>query len=449
MKTRHCLYAILLAGALCLPGVDSVTTQPLVAQNFKDQADVQWAAAPDHADWLYKTGEKAYINVQVLLHGMPQDGIEIRYSLGQDELDDDTNGTVTLKDGRAVIPVGTMKKPGFRDCRMQCTIDGKTYKNHLKVGFSPERLEPYTKLPSDFQEFWKGVLEEQAAVPMKPEVTYEPSYSNDLVDCYLVKLKCFRSGEYYIYGYLTKPKKEGHYPVVVCPPGAGVKPMNPLKTLFYAESGCIRFDMEIHGINPALSAADYSGITHAFGDHDAHGYLANGITDRDTYYMKKVYAACVRAVDYVVSLPEWDGRNVWVQGGSQGGALTVILAALDPRVTAASVNHPALSDMAAYVEKGRTGGYPHFGRKYKDVKLTDQVVRTLAYYDVVNFARFVKCPVYMTWGFNDNVCPPTTSYCVWNTLTCPKESLITPINEHWVSEDTRHRQLKWFQNQQK
>jgi cephalosporin-C deacetylase-like acetyl esterase len=165
--------------------------------------------------------------------------------------------------------------------------------------------------------------------------------------------------------------------------------------------------------------------------------------------MKRVYAACVRVVDYMTSLPEWDGRNVWVQGGSQGGALTVVLAGLDSRVTAASVNHPALSDMAAYAESGRTGGYPHFGRKYKDVTLTKDVIRTLAYYDVVNFARFVKCPVFMTWGFNDNVCPPTTSYCVWNTLTCPKESLITPINEHWVSTETRYAQLRWFQSQQK
>ncbi len=450
MNSKHILHSLLLAGCLLTPAIPNLTIQPVSAQNFGNQTDVQWAAVPNHADWLYKTGEKATISVQVLLHGMPQDGLEIAYSLGQDELDDDTRGTVTLRNGRAEIPVGTMKKPGFRDCRMTCTIDGKTYKNHLKVGFSPEKLTPYTKLPSDFQTFWQGVLDVQSRVPMSPVVTYEPRYSTDKVDCYLVKLKCFRSGgDYSVYGYLTKPKAEGKYPVVICPPGAGVKPMDPLKTLFYAEQGCIRFDMEIHGINPAISADDYKGISQAFGGHDAFGYLANGINSRDTYYLQRVYAACVRVVDYMVSLPEWDGNNVWVQGGSQGGALTVVLAALDPRVTAASVNHPALSDMAGYAEQGRTGGYPHFGRKYKDVQLTPAVINTLAYYDVVNFARFVKCPVYMTWGFNDNTCPPTTSYCVWNALTCPKDSLITPINEHWVSTETRHRQLDWFKQHQK
>jgi Acetyl esterase (deacetylase) len=52
--------------------------------------------------------------------------------------------------------------------------------------------------------------------------------------------------------------------------------------------------------------------------------------------------------------------------------------------------------------------------------------------------------VFMTWGYNDNVCPPTTSYSVYNVLTCPKEALLTPVNEHWVSTETRYDQLDWI-----
>ena len=79
------------------------------------------------------------------------------------------------------------------------------------------------------------------------------------------------------------------------------------------------------------------------------------------------------------------------------------------------------------------------------MKLDKQTIETLAYYDVVNFARLVKCPVYLTWGYNDNTCPPTTSWIVWNTLTCEKESYITPINEHWISTETRYRQMRFLQ----
>lgn len=97
--------------------------------------------------------------------------------------------------------------------------------------------------------------------------------------------------------------------------------------------------------------------------------------------------------------------------------------------------------MAAY-SAGLTGGYPHFNRI--EGMLTENNMKTMAYYDVVNFARHVKADTYMTWGYNDNTCPPTTSYAVWNTLNCPKEALLTPINEHWTSDDTEYGQMEWM-----
>jgi len=81
--------------------------------------------------------------------------------------------------------------------------------------------------------------------------------------------------------------------------------------------------------------------------------------------------------------------------------------------------------------------------------LTPEKVKTLAYYDVVNFARFVRCNTYLTWGFNDDVCPPTTSYRVYNLIQAPKEALITPINEHWTSDDTEYGHMLWIKKQVK
>ncbi|MDL2247452.1 acetylxylan esterase [Bacteroides sp. OttesenSCG-928-J23] len=421
----------------------------LQAQNYPYRDNMLWVTTPDHADWLYKTGEKATVRVEVYEYGIPLDGVELHYSIGQDCLDADTHGTVVLKEGKAKITIGTMKQPGFRDCRMSVELDGLTHKHHVKVGFSPEKITPYTQLPDDFDSFWQQAMEAQTAnSPLKPVVTFIEEYSSDKVDCYLVKLPCYEPNRY-IYGYLTKPKQPGKYPVVVSPPGAGVKPMNPSKFMFYAESGCIRLDLEIHGIDPSLDADTYNDISRAFGNHHGNGYLANGIHHRDAYYMKKVYLGCVRAVDFLCTLPEWDGRNVIAMGGSQGGALAIVVAALDKRITACVANHPALSDMAGYAREGGTGGYPHFGRKYKHIELTPQVIRTLAYYDVVNFARRLSVPTFITWGFNDDVCPPTTSYAVYNVMTCPKEALITPINEHWTSDATNRRQLEWIKKQLK
>ena len=415
-----------------------LAAMPLWAENYPYRSDVLWVTVPDHADWLYETGEKAKVEVQFYKYGIPQDGLEVAYEIGGDMMPADKSGTVTLKDGRAVISMGTMNQPGFLDCRLSATVDGKKYKHHVKIGFSPEKLQPYTKLPADFNAFWEKNLAEAAKCPMKYTIEPAPEYSSEKSDCYLIKLQCFRPGSY-IYGYLTRPKAAGNYPVVLCPPGAGVKTIKePKRHIYYADEGCIRLEMEIHGLNPTMSAEEFKEISSAFGN-----YLVNGIDNRDNYYMKKVYLACVRAIDYLTSLPDWDGKNVIVQGGSQGGALALITAGLDKRVTACVANHPALSDMAGYKAE-RAGGYPHLFKNYQGMD-TPEKINTLAYYDVVNFAKQIKVPVYMTWGYNDNTCPPTTSYIVYNVLDCPKEALITPINEHWTSEATEYGHLKWIQ----
>ena len=414
------------------------------AENYPYRSDVLWVTVPNHADWLYKTGEEATVEVQFYKYGIPQNGVTVSYELGGDMMPSEIKGTIVLKNGKAVIPMGTMSEPGFRDCRMTATVDGKTYKHHIKVGFSPEKIRPYTQIPADFGDFWNKSKAELAKVPLIYTKELVKEYCTDQMDCYLVKLQVNERGQA-IYGYLFYPKhaKEASCPVVLCPPGAGIKTIKePLRHKYYAEHGCIRFEIEIHGLNPKMPTEDFKDISNAFNGKE-NGYLNNGLDNRDNYYMKRVYMACIRSIDLLVSLPEWDGRNVVVQGGSQGGALALVAAGLDPRVTACIANHPALSDMAGYMA-GRAGGYPHFFR-VAGMDTPDKL-NTMAYYDVVNFARSIKVPTRMTWGYNDDVCPPTTSYAVYNVLQCPKEALITPINEHWTSEDTEYGHLTWMLN---
>lgn len=332
----------------------------VAAENYPYRSDVLWVTVPDHADWLYKTGEKAKIEVQFYKYGVPQDGVEVLYELGGDMMPSDTKGTVKLKNGKVVISMGTMKEPGFRDCRLTAKVGGKTYSHHIKVGFSPEKLQPYTQLPSDFNEFWNKTKAEAAQFPLTYTKEYVKKYSTDKMDCYLIRLQLNKQNQC-IYGYLFYPKAEGKYPVVLCPPGAGIKTIKgPMRHKYYAEEGCIRFEIEIHGLNPELDEDTFGEISRAFSSRE-NGYLVNGLDSRENYYMKRVYLACVRSIDLLTSLPEWDGKNVIVQGGSQGGALALITAGLDKRVTACVANHPALSDMAGY-KAGRAGGYPHLLR---------------------------------------------------------------------------------------
>ncbi|MGL4992718.1 MAG: acetylxylan esterase [Bacteroidales bacterium] len=418
----------------------------LKAGNYPHRSDVLWVTTPSSSDWLYKTGEMATIDLQLFRYGLPQDGLEVSYELSNELMPIDRSGKVTLRDGRASISIGTMKSPGFRDCKLSVNIGGKSYKHHIKVGFSPDKLEPYTKMPDDFMEFWDMQRGELSKFPLRFSQQKIDRYSTNDIDCFLIKLDINNRGQA-IYGYLFKPKAEGKYPVVLSPPGAGIKSIkDPMRRKYYPENGFIRFEIEIHGLNPEWSDEVFKEINSAFNARD-NGYLVNGLDSRENYYMKRVYLGCLRAVDFLTSLPDWDGRNVAVQGGSQGGALAMVVAGLDSRVTACVANHPALSDMAGYKAE-RAGGYPHFFTKRVGMD-TPEKIKTMAYYDVVNFARLIKAPTRLTWGFNDDVCPATTSYIVYNVLNCPKEALITPVNEHWTSEETEYSHMEWIKKQLK
>ena len=414
----------------------------LNAENYPYKSDYLWVTVPNHADWLYKTGEQASVEVQFYKYGIPRDGV-VEYAIGNDLMEPDTKDTVTLKNGRGVIKAGTAKKPCFRDIRLTMKLDGTTYNHHVKIGFSPDKIMPYTKEPKDFWAFWQDNLKDAAKYPLKFTKTPCPEYSNDKTDCYLVRIDLNRQHQV-MYGLLMMPKnaKIGSYPVVLSPPGAGIKRIKePNSKDYYPEHGVIRLIMEIHGQNPLMPEEYFEGVRSAF-DGRTKGYLYQGIDSRDHYYMKHVYLGLVRCIDFLTLLPEWDGRNVITQGGSQGGALALITAALDPRVTLCVANHPALSDMAAAAEEGRPHGYPHFSKQ--EGFLTPQHLQTLPYFDVCCFAPYIKAQTYMTWGYNDNTCPPTTSYAVWNQLKCKKESLITPVNEHWTSDATNRQQLDWI-----
>ncbi len=439
--TLHKRLKTLLLTALCC-----LTAGSAVAENYPYRSDVLWVTVPDHADWLYKTGEKATVEVQFYKYGIPRDGV-VEWEVGTDLLPADNKGTVQLKNGRARINMGTAKKPCFRDLRLTMKLDNKTYQHHVKVGFSADKIQPFTQEPKDFWSFWQKSLEEAKSFPMHYTKEYVKEMSNEKVDCYRMKIDLDRQ-RHAFYAYLLMPHgaKAGQCPVVLTPPGAGVKTIKDgTARRFYPENGFIRLAIEIHGMNPTMTDEQWKEINAAFNNRD-NGYLRQNLESREQYYMRHVYLGLVRCIDVLTSLPEWDGRNVFIQGGSQGGALALIGTALDPRITACAANHPALSDMAAG-STGQTSGYPHFTQE--SGAYSAACMKTLPYYDVVNFVRHIQQPVYMTWGYNDNTCPPTTSYAVWNVLTGPKESLITPINEHWTSDATDRLQMEWMKKHMK
>ena len=87
-------------------------------------------------------------------------------------------------------------------------------------------------------------------------------------------------------------------------------------------------------------------------------YWTINLDDKDNYYYKRVYLGCVRAVDFIESLDYFNGDNIGVTGGSQGGALSIVTAGLDDRIDYLAAFYPALSDLTGFLH-GRAGGWPH------------------------------------------------------------------------------------------
>ncbi|MGV3588931.1 MAG: acetylxylan esterase [Adhaeribacter sp.] len=400
---------------------------------------IHFVLTPSTSDWNYRVNQPASVDVQVLKFGVPLENVNISYEIGPEMLAPDKQGNLTLKKGTGKIDLGTSKQPGFRQLTVKTEYQGKTYSDQVKVGFSPEKIEPTVTLPADFRQFWDNAKAEAAKVPMDAIITPLPQHSTTTVEVYLVNLQNYKKG-LRLYGYLCKPKAPSKYPILFSPPGAGVKSMLP--SIALAEAGFISFNTEIHGISPQLDNQTYASISNAFGD-----YWFNKLDDHDNYYYKSVYLGCVRAIDFLTSLPEYDGNNVMVTGGSQGGALAIVTAALDKRVKSLVAFYPALSDITGYLH-GRAGGWPHLlSPRNQQINNTPAKLRTISYYDVVNFARQINIPGFYSWGYNDNTCPPTSVFAAVNAIKAPKTVVITPITGHWRFEETNQESLEWLKKQ--
>lgn len=374
----------------------------------------------DHKDWTYKVGETAKFSIQVIQYGNLMDNVTVDYEAGPEALPDIQKQGIVLKNGKLEL-TGTMKVPGFYRVRVWAVVDGRRYEGLATAGFEPEKIQPTVKEPADFDAFWTKAIEDARRFSLDPKITLMPERCTGDVNVYHISFlnDGFSSR---IYGMLAVPKKPGKYPAILKVPGAGIRPYTGDARL--ASLGFITLEIGIHGIPVTLDPQVYLDLNGGA----LAGYNSVKMNDRNTHYYKRVYVGCVRAVDFIFSLPEFDGTNVAVTGGSQGGALTIVTAGLDRRIKYAAGLYPALCDHTGYLNK-RAGGWPHY---FRNAEPKPGEVETLQYYDVVNFARRITVPGFYTWGYNDLTCPPTSMYSAYNVITAPKELHIFQETGHWT-----------------
>lgn len=377
---------------------------------------------PMDGTWDLNVGDNAAFEIRVLQNNVPVKSGEVSYEVSEDMMPARLRGKAKVKNGVAIIDGGTMKVPGFLRCNVVYRAEnGWEYSSKGTIAFSKDKIEPTTQCPQDFGKFWETMMSQARDCGLTPRMTLMPEMCTDNVNVYHVSYAVGHVNRRF-YGMLAVPKKNGKYPAVVVYPGAGVHKIGP--AMEFAERGVISLSIGIHGIPLDMDVDVYENL-----DWGAlQGYQYANMNNRDNFYYRRVVQGAVRAVDFVLSLPECNGCLA-TYGGSQGGYLSIAVASLHPAVKFLTAHFPAMSDLEGYLH-GRAGGWPHMLKDEWNRK--PEIVSTLRYFDTVNFAKGVKCPGFYTYGYNDMVCPPTSTTAVFNTIKAPKERMIVPTTEHYT-----------------
>lgn len=76
----------------------------------------------------------------------------------------------------------------------------------------------------------------------------------------------------------------------------------------------------------------------------------------------------------------------------------------------------------------------------------DDLYRMLSYFDTKNFTDKIKCPLYMSFGLQDNTCPPHTEFAAYNQVRSPKAYFCVPLCGHamWQQDSWTKERARWF-----
>jgi len=417
---------VLLVATLCAIGHSAPRAKPPVV-----------TVRTDRAEALYKCGEQASFRISVTEKGEPIAAGKVSISLTLDGGRVIEKKTLPLADATATV-AGTLTEPGFLRCTVWYRKDGKRYVGYGGAGFEPERIKPTAVMPDDFDEFWEAGRAKLAAIPLDLQLTLLPDSSDDSQQSFKFSIANIDSTR--CHGFLSVPKThKPPFPAYVTVPGAGPGPSRPGAS-GWAAKGVLGLVVSVHAydcgqpvekIKECYAKLNEKGI---YSHHDA--------PDREKYYFRRAYLGIDRAITYLTSRPDFDGKHLVVSGSSQGGGSALILAGLNPHVTAAAANVPALCDHAGHLAE-RSPGWPRIVKGDTE-EAKAQLLKMSAYFDAVNFARKITCPTIVSVGFIDRTCCPSSVYSAYNVIAAPKRLFTDPLAGHqWNVGEFRPFLGKW------
>ena len=369
--------------------------------------ELSFRGTTDKDTALYQPGEKMTFSIQLLEDSKPVGGKKLKWARSGDDAQTESGEAVSSATKPLIISTA-LRIPGF--VRIEVWVlgeNGKPIVNGKKAeikfvggaGVAVEKLKGFPE-PADFDGFWAKQKARLAKVPMKFTLREVPSKNPDFL-VFDVRIDC--AGDKPVSGYFTKPKNaapkslqaQGGYL------GYGVSSPSPGYV-----GGTMTLNINAHGIENGREDAYYKNLK----EGELKGYAFNNEENAkpETSYFNGMILRVLRALEFLKAQPEWNGKDLLVAGGSQGGFQALSAAALDKDVTQCQAHIPWLCDLGG-IKLGRLKGWrPDY---------TDG----LAYYDAANQAKRIRCKTIIEAGLGDYTCPPSGICVLYNNLKGPKQ----------------------------
>ncbi len=177
---------------------------------------------------------------------------------------------------------------------------------------------------------------------------------------------------------------------------------------------------------------DVRGFGQSFGaaqERSGWGYMLTGIEAPQTYVLRGAVCDYMRAYQVGAELLRGRVSATIFHGFSFSAALALMSEAVTKTANLLAAGVPTFGwheGRLQFVENGTAAEV----RRYLNAcpSERERVMKTLSYFDSMNFAPLIECPTLAGYGRRDNVVPPQTVLAIINHLNCRREVLELPVS---------------------
>lgn len=294
-----------------------------------------------------------------------------------------------------------------------------------------EELKGYKGIspcPYDIDEYWNTAIEEMKATDACVELV-PSSFKTSFAECFDLYYTGVRGAR--IHAKFLRPKNsKGKHPAILQFHGYSGDCGQWYEKLGYVAQGFCVAAMDCRG------QGGYSEDIGGFKGSTYHGHIIRGIDDSpDNLMYRHIFLDAAQLAGIVMNMPEVDEERVGAMGISQGGALTLACAALEPRIKRLAPVYPFLCDFKRAWEMDMTkNAYQELVYYFRWFdprhEREDEIFKKLGYIDIQNLVKRIRGEVMMAVGLMDDVCPPSTQFAAYNKIEAPKSMKIYPDFGH-------------------